>query len=208
MKTKSSYDFYLILATAVMLFIISAICIYGMFYFKLTQIHQMEIPMKVAHMNRMNDIISPFLIGLILLLGICVPKRLLPTTWLHRFCVFLFISGVVISLVFGIRSGLVFILITSLALQAVVLVMAVTDSQGLTFQRKGYWMRVGSSLIHLGIILFVLDLFFYKRQTLHSFLFWITTVAVVLGMFFCFYSERMVRLIKKVVSPLHHDKVA
>jgi hypothetical protein len=208
MKTKSSYDFYLILATAVMLFIISAICIYGLFYFKLAQIHQMATPLKVAHMNYMNDIMSPFLIGLILLLGICVPKRLLPTTWLHRFCVVLFISGVVVCLTLGVRSGLMFILMTSLVLQAVVLVMAVADSKRLTFERKGYWLRVGSSLIHLGIILFVLDLFFYKRQTLHSFLFWITTVTVVLGMFFCFYSDRMVRLMKNFGSLSRDDKVA
>jgi hypothetical protein len=55
--------------------------------------------------------------------------------------------------------------------------------------------RVGSSLIHLGLILFVFDLFFYQRQALHLFLFWITTGATVLGMLFCFYAETVVRLI-------------
>jgi hypothetical protein len=208
MKTKSPYDFYLILVTAIMLFIISAICIYGMFYFKLAQIHQMATPMKVAHMNHMNDVISPFLIGLILLIGICVPKRLLPTWWLHRFCVFLGVSGLAISLVFGIRSGLMFILMTSLVLQAAVLALAAAASKRVTFERKGYWLHVGSSLIHLGIILFVLDLFFYKRQTLHTCLFWITTVTVVLGMIFCFYSDRMARLIKKSNSSPHIDEVS
>ena len=43
MKKKSSYDFYLVLATAAVLFIISVICVYGMFYFKLAQIHQMNL---------------------------------------------------------------------------------------------------------------------------------------------------------------------
>ena len=204
MNTKRSYDFYLILATAVLLFFISVICIYGMFYFKLAQIHQMATPLKVAHMNRMNDFISPFLIGLILLLGICVPKRMLPTTWLHRFCVVLFISGFIVCLIFGVRSGLLFILMTSVVLQIAVLFMAIADSKRLTFERKGYWLRIGSSLIHLGIILFILDLFFYEKHALHLFLFWMTTVAVVLGMFFCFYSERMVRLIKQV-NPLSRD---
>ena len=43
MRGKSSYDYYLILATAVVLFVISAICIYGMFYFKLAQVQQLPV---------------------------------------------------------------------------------------------------------------------------------------------------------------------
>ena len=208
MKKTGSYDFHLILATAVMLFMISAICIYGMFYFKLAQIHQMATTVKIEHMNHMNNVISPFLIGLILLLGICVPKRLFPTTWLHRFSVALLILGIIVCLRLGIRSGLMFILTSSLILQVAVLLMAIGGSKRLTFEKKGYWLRVGSSLIHLGTILFILDLFFYKRQTLHSFLFWTTTVAVVLGMFFCFYSDRIVMLIKRMGAYSGYDKLA
>ena len=78
MKRKSSYDYYLILATTAVLFIISVLCIYGMFYFKLAQVQQMAPAIKIEYMSRMNTMISPFLIGLILLLGICVPNRLLP----------------------------------------------------------------------------------------------------------------------------------
>ena len=46
MKFKSSYDFYLILGTALVLFAISLISIYGMFYFKFAQIHQMTPAVK------------------------------------------------------------------------------------------------------------------------------------------------------------------
>ena len=53
-KFKSSYDFYLILATAVVLFAICLISIYGMFYFKFAQIHQMAPAIKISYMNRMN----------------------------------------------------------------------------------------------------------------------------------------------------------
>ena len=122
-------------------------------------------------------------------------------------CVFLIVSGLVTSLAFGVRSGLMFILMTSLVLQVAVLVLASAASKRVAFERKGYWLQVGSSLIHLGIILFVFDLFFYERHTLHACLFWVTTVAVVLGMFFCFYSDSMARLIKKVSSPLRYDEV-
>ncbi len=197
MERKNPYDFYLILATTIALFIISVICIYGMFHFKLAQIHEMPTALKVQHMNRMNAIISPFLIGLILLLGICVPKRLLPTTWLNRFSLILFVLVIIVCLRLGITLGLKLILITSLILQVTVLVMALVGSKRLNFEKKGYWLRVGSSLIHLGLILFLLDLFFYKKPTLHLVLFWISTVAAVLGMIFCFYSNAVVRLIRR-----------
>ncbi|MBW1791981.1 MAG: hypothetical protein JRJ14_06915, partial [Deltaproteobacteria bacterium] len=105
MKRQGSYDFYLILATAVVLFIISMISIYGMFYFKFAQIHQMAPSVKVAYMDRMNTVIAPFLICLILLLGICVPKRLLSTSWLNRVTALLIVLVVTVSLIMGIKNG-------------------------------------------------------------------------------------------------------
>ena len=195
MKRQGSYDFYLILATALVLFIISIICIYGMFYFKFAQIHQMAPVIKASYMNRMNTVIAPFLICLILLLGICVPRRLLPTSWLNRVTVLLIVLVVAISLVMGIKNGMLFILAAALILQTVVLGLALGGSKNLHFEKKGYWVRVGSSLIHLGLILFVFDLFFYEKQTLHLFLFWVTTGATLFGMVFCFYAETVVKLI-------------
>lgn len=189
MKNKPSYDFQLILATTAVLFIISIICIYGMFYFKFAQVHQMAPAVKAAFMDRMNSVVAPFIIMLILLLGICVPKRLLPTAWLNRFALLLIIAAVACSLIKGIKFGLLVILSASLLLQAIVLVLSLAGSKNLHFEKKGYWLRLGSSLIHLGLILFILDLFFYQEKILHLALFWVTTVSTVFGMTCCFYSD-------------------
>ena len=83
-------------------------------------------------------------------------------------------------------------------LQLVVLGMAVAGSHHLHFEKSGYWVRVGSSLIHLGFILFVLDLLLYKHLTLHLVLFWVTTGSSVLGMLFCFYSQSVAQAVQKV----------
>ena len=197
MQKKASYDFYLILATTVVLAAISAICIWAMFYFKMAQIHEMAPAAKIAWQNRMNTIIAPFIIGLIVLLGICVPKRLLPTTWLNRFAVLLITATALTSWLAGVKSGLLLILCASLVLQLVILVMALFGSGRLHFETKGYWARVGSSLIHLGLVLFILDLFLYHQQTLHLLLFWITTGATVLGMTFCFYAESVANMVRR-----------
>nr|MBF0220647.1 hypothetical protein [Desulfobulbaceae bacterium] len=197
---KASYDFYLILATAVVLAIISAICIYGMFYFKHAQIQNMQPLFKAQYMNSMNEVVSPFIICLILLIGICVPKRLLPTTILNWFTLALVVLLGVVSFYYGIITALKINLMVALAAQFAVLCLALIGNQYLHFEKKGYWVRVGSSAMHLGIILFILDLFYYKNQTLHLTLFWVTTVSTVIGMLGCFYSESIVNCIKKIRS--------
>ena len=195
MKLKGSYDFYLILATTMVLFAICLITIYGMFYFKFAQIQQMAPAIKISYMDRMNMIVAPFVICLILLLGICVPKRLLPTAWLNRVTVLMVFGAVLTGIFAGVRAGIFLILGASLFLQLIVLVLALAGSRNLNFQKKGYWVRLGSSLIHLGLILFVFDMFLYERRVLHLFLFWFTTGATVTGMMFCFYAETVVGLV-------------
>ena len=150
---------------------------------------------KILYMNRMNTIIAPFVICLILLLGICVPKRLLPTSWLNRVTLLLVAGALLSWLVWGGRASLFFILAASFILQVAVLLLAVSGSKNLHFHKKGYWVRLGSSLIHMGLILFVLDLLLYEKKTLHLSLFWITTGTSVLGMIFSFYAESVVGLI-------------
>ena len=202
MRVKGHYDYYLILATSLVLFIISVICIYGMFYFKFAQINQLPVAEKILYMDKMNEVMTPFLIGLILLLGICVPKRLLPTIWLNWFTIGLLLVALLVGIVWSVKMSLACVLIVSMLLQIVVLVMSAWGSQELLFEKKGYWIRVGSSLLHLGLILFVLDLLFYRYRDLHLVLFWITTAASLFGMIFCFYAESLSRLVKKrLASP-------
>ena len=193
---KHSYDYYLILATTVVLFIISAICIWGMFFFKITQIQQMAPAVKIGYLEQMNSVIAPFIICLILLLGICVPKRLLSTSWLNRFGLFLGLVVLTVAMVFNLKIGLLVVLTATLVLQLVVLVLALAGSKRLHFETKGYWLRVGSSLVHLGLILFILDLFFYRLKTLHLVLFWVTTIAATTGMGLCFYSGTISKLLR------------
>ncbi|MFZ5758470.1 MAG: hypothetical protein ACOY32_02420 [Thermodesulfobacteriota bacterium] len=195
---KSSWDFSLILATVAVLFIISLICVAAMFYFKFAGIQQLPAADKIVYMERMNRLVSPFLIALILLLGICVPKRLLPVVWLNRFAMLLAGVGVVVFFWQGMKIALLGVLGASLVLQLVVCALSAAGSQALHFEKNGYWHRLGSSLIHLGVLLFVLDLFFYRHPGLHLALFWVTTGATVSGMLFCFYAPAVAALACKI----------
>jgi len=193
----ASYDYYLILATVMVLFAISALCVYAMFAFKLAQVQSLAPAAKLAHMERLNHIAAPLIIALITLLGICIPKRLLPTNWLNRFAVLLLASAGTVAAIYGVKAALLVILAASLILQLAVLVLAVTASGLLRFERSGYWLRLGSTLMHLGLILFVLDLFFFRQRLLHLALFWTTTVATTSGMVFCFYAHPLARMLQR-----------
>jgi hypothetical protein len=195
---KGSLDYTLILATAGVLFAISVIAIYGMFYFKFAGVHQLPPADKLAYMHRMNMAVSPFIIILILLLGICVPKRLLPARPLTLFAACLAVAGAAAAAWRGIQFGLVVILAASFLLQLVVLLMALAGSERLHFERSGYWVRVGSSLVHLGLILFVLDLLLHRHLSLHLFLFWVTTGTSVAGMLLCFYSQAAAKIFSRL----------
>lgn len=197
-KRTASLDYYLILATAGVLFALSVICVYGMFYFKFAALQQLPAQEKIAYMNTMNAVTVPFIIALILILGICVPKRLLPTRWLNIVTVALVAACAAVSFWQEVKTGLIVVLSASLLLQLVVLGLALAGSKHLRFEKSGYWVRVGSSLIHLGFILFVLDLLLYKQRTFHLFLFWVTTGSSVLGMLFCFYSDSVARVVKNI----------
>lgn len=197
-KKSASYDYYLVLVTCIVLAVISVICIYGMFYFKFAQVQQMPVQMKTAYMDRMNLAVSPFVILMILLLGICVPKRLLPVKWLNRFAVLLLVLVLLAGFLWGVVTALQLSLCVTLVLQLTVLIMAVAGSKNLHFETKGYWLRVGSSLMHLGLILFILDLFFYQYRALHLLLFWVTTATTVTGMVSCFYSQALASFVKRI----------
>ena len=137
MKARSSYDFYLIIATTVVLFAISLISIYGMFYFKFAQIHQMAPELKLAYMNRMNEIVAPFIICLIFLLGVCIPRRLLSKGWLNFITAILVASVVMTGFFYGVKAGLFFMLAASLVLQIAVLFMVLAGNRHLIFIRRG-----------------------------------------------------------------------
>jgi hypothetical protein len=200
MAKKGSYDFQLILVTTVVLALISLICVWAMFNFKLAGIHLLPPAGKIAWQEQMNSIIAPFIIALFVLLGICVPKRLLPVVWLNRFAVLLLLTALLGGWWFGIRTGLLVILSAALLLQLVVLVLALAGRDFLHFTKKGYWNRVGSSLVHLGLVLFVLDLYFYRLPAWHLLLFWVTTAATTSGMICCFYAEEIARLLGRRIE--------
>jgi hypothetical protein len=193
---RFNYDFILILATVVILFLISLLCIGGMFYFKWAELQNVAPAIKMVFQEQMNSLLAPFLVALLLTLGLCIPKRLLPSRWLYAFIILLGLTGLGATLVWGWREALLWMLVISAALQAIVLILVVLGRR-LKFLCEGYWNRLGSSLVHLGLILFCLDFFFLSHRDLHFVIFWILAICIFIGMIVTFYAKGMVEWLQR-----------
>jgi hypothetical protein len=161
-----------------------------MFYFKWAELQNVVPAIKIAYQEQMNGLLAPFLLALLLTLGLCIPRRLFPQHRLYAFIILLGLTGLGAALVWGWREALLWMLIISAALQTVVLILAASGRQ-LKFLCEGYWNRVGSSSVHLGLVLFCLDFFLLDRWNVHLVIFWISAVCIFIGTVITFYAEDM-----------------
>ncbi len=196
---RLNYDFILILITVGIMFLISILCIGGMFYFKWANLQSVTPAVKVAFEGDMNSLLAPLLVALFLTLGLCIPKRLLPTNWLQGFMAVLGIVAIGLYIVWGWREAVLWVLIISALLQVVVFFL-VLIGRPLNFHYRGYWRRLGSSLIHLGLVIFCLDLFLLHHQALHIRIFWVSAICLFLGMIMAFYAKDIVLLLKRCIG--------
>jgi hypothetical protein len=183
-----NYDFVLVLATVGVLFLISLLCVGGMFYFKWADLQSLGPMAEVAYQGRMNRLLAPLLVALLLVLGICVPKRLIPSRWLHAFVILLVLAALGVTLIWGWQNALLLVLLVSAALQAVVLFL-IALGRRLNFHCEGYWNRLGSSVTHLGLVLFCLDFLLLGYPSFHLGLFWSSVVCLFAGIVLSFYAE-------------------
>jgi hypothetical protein len=193
---RFNYDFILVLITVVIMFLISILCIGGMFYFKLAELQNVIPAIKITFQEQMNSLLAPFLVALLLTLGLCIPKRLFPPRWLYAFIILLGLTGLGSALVWGWREALLWMLVISAVLQAMVLILVVSGRR-LKFLCEGYWNRLGSSLVHMGLVLFCLDFFLLDRWNLHLVIFWISAICIFIGMIVTFYAEGIIERLRR-----------
>jgi len=205
MTDKSSnlknYDYYLILATSFALFAIGLVCVFGVWYsygaFSRNPDWQNTVQYP-AYINMMNMYVYPFVLALLLALGLCIPKRIVPREALVKATAGILLATLVISLVVSIEAGITFILLMSIAVQAVVLVLTLTKSRALTFDREGHLVQVGSSLLHLGTVLFIFDFASMRDSPYHIPVFWVVTLLLSLGLLMSFYPSGIAKVFRKV----------
>ena len=120
-----NYDYYLILATSFALLLIGIVCVYGVWYsydLYTTNSNWQSTIQFSEYITMMNMYVYPFVLVLLLSLGLCIPKRIVPRTALIKATAVILLLTLVASVVGGIGLGITFILLMSIAVQAVVLI--------------------------------------------------------------------------------------
>lgn len=178
------WDLSLVLLTAVTLASFGALALYGMFYYKL---HAVRPDWSVtAYQAMMNRLGAPVTVLLILWLVLCIPKRLFSRRVLLAYSAAMLGLGVAVLPILGLRFALALVLGLSAALQTAILALVLAGAR-LHFTGRGLAMRAGSSLIHLGFVLFTFDLVALIGSPWHIPLFWVSTAALCGGSVLTFY---------------------
>jgi len=187
------YDYYLMVVTIIILFAIGILSVYGVFSYNYLAVNpQWQNSIQYTQfIDAMNSYLFPLLVLLLIILGLCIPKRLLKQDILITFSAVILALTLVLAALSGIETGLGFILAVMTVIQGIVLIMTINKSGTLRFEKEGYTARVGSSLLHFGLVILIFNFVALRESPQHISIFWSGTLLITAGNIFSFYPERI-----------------
>jgi hypothetical protein len=195
-----TYDYVLALATIAILVALSAVFIYGTVESWSNSISNPDWTrgrLYADYLNRMNAYAYPFVVALVLALCMCIPKRFIPRTYLLRSSLVILALSTMVGLLWGFALGLGFLLLVSALMQLVVVVLTGARTGSLVFEREGALVQLGSALLHLGFLVFVLDLVLVTDSQRHLGIFWFATALITIGTLMSFYPREIAALARR-----------
>jgi hypothetical protein len=105
----------------------------------------------------MNAVAAPIVIALVLVMGLCVPKRLFARRTLAAVSAGMVALGVLVwALTGSLAHGLAAYLVAAALIQVAVVVLTIAGARGLSYLSGTRIAKAGSGLLHLGFVLFVI----------------------------------------------------
>ena len=140
----------------------------------------------------MNALAAPQLIALVVVMGLCVPKRLFSRRAL------VIVSGVMLAAgaagwaISGqLANGVALYLVLAALIQAAVAVMTLAGARGPSYMTEGRLTKTGSGLLHLGFVLFAIIVAVMQRSTFMLPTFAVATLLIVVGSALSFYADKL-----------------
>jgi len=200
MKPKT-YNFYMMVVTSVVLTAIGLVCLLGIGYYTVTTEstpNWLETPLYGQYIDSMNLYIYPFVVLLLVVLGLCIPKRIVPRQALLTSGAGILVLTITLALIINIEASLFFLLGISILIQTAVMVLTIIKWGGLTFEREGYYIQIGSTMLHLGFVIFVFDFVIMRTGEFHLPVFWVATMLITIGTVLSFYPDEIGRIMKNI----------
>ena len=79
--------------------------------------------------------------------------------------------------------------------QIIVFFLIINKNKSLRFEEEGYCTRLGSSLLHLGLVVLILNFVALRENTVHISIFWGGTLLLIVGIVFSFYPDKMASIL-------------
>jgi len=145
-----------------------------------------------SYVSLMNAIAAPQILALVVVMGLCVPKRLFSRRLLIGVSLAMVAVGVVAGLATSSLSrGLAVYLGLAAVIQVAVVVMTVAGVRGPSYLTEGRLTKTGSGLLHLGFIVFGIVIVALQSSWLMLPVFSASAVLVTLGTAMAFYADKL-----------------
>lgn len=140
----------------------------------------------------MNDIAAPLVVALVIVMGLCVPKRLFRRKVLLAVSLAMLAAGAVAGLATrSLGTGLTVYLMLAGLIQVAVIVMTAAGTRGPSYLTEGRLTKLGSGLLHLGFIVFVVLVVSFQQSSLMMAVFLVSAVLLVGGTALSFYANKL-----------------
>jgi hypothetical protein len=195
-----SYDYVLAIISIVLLATIGVVSLYGTGFSWLSSLRSPEWTQTFLYsqyLDNMNRTAAPFVLALVIVLGLCIPKRLFSRRRMLLVSAAMVAASLVIALVFEPLWGLGFLLAVGTVIQTVVVILTIFRVGSLRFEREGFLASLGSGLLHLGFVVFLFDFILLQGFSSHIAIFWVSAVLISLGSLLSFYSSEISRLFSR-----------
>ena len=195
------FNFILVLITVVILAALGIIFLIATGYGAAQVPSWTDSALYQAYLDKMNIAVIPFVISLIVALGLCIPKRLFSGAELLKLNGFILLVTLAAVVLVGAKEGLSILLIIASLIQLVVIALTAAGSRRLSFEKTGFFLQIGSALLHLGFILFLLDFMLISESGYNPLIFWSSLAFVSIGMILSFYSQEFAKFRRRKVEP-------
>ncbi|MBE0477461.1 MAG: hypothetical protein IBX62_10220 [Coriobacteriia bacterium] len=137
----------------------------------------------------MNAVAAPQVVALVVVMGLCVPRRLFSRRVLAGVSAAMLGGGLAVwALAGSFAEGLAAYLLLAALIQLAVVALTVAGTRAPSYLTEGRLTKLGSGLLHLGIVLFAVVIVALQASPLMLPVFWASTVLVLAGSALSFYA--------------------
>ncbi len=156
-----------------------------------------------AFVDAMNAIAAPQVVLLVVVMGLCVPKRLFSRTALLVISAGMVAAGIAVWGYTGsITKGLALYLALSALIQVAVVAMTAAGAKGPSYLTEGRLTKLGSGLLHLGFIVFAFVVTALQGSVFMEPVFWVSAVLTTVGTAMSFWAGKIA--IRRTIA-IEHD---